>query len=77
MNMVTKSANLNNGSMDRARNRLEVVLRVHAEDGQVYTIRDPEVLKDVHAYAEKKVEAIDWKQQPHTDDDEDVVILDI
>ena len=56
---------------------MEVVLRVHAEDGQVYTIRDPKVLADVHAYAEKKVEAIDWKQQPHTDDDEDVYILDI
>ena len=56
---------------------MEVVLRVHAEDGQVYTIRDPKVLKDVHAYAEKKVEAIDWKQEPHYDDDEDVYILDI
>ena len=56
---------------------MEVVLRVHAEDGQVYTIRDRKVLDDVHAYAEKKVGAIDWKRQPHTDDDEDVVILDI
>ena len=63
--------------MDRARDRLEVVIRVHGEDGQVYTIRDPKVLADVHAYAEKKVKAIDWKQQPHTDDDEDVYILDI
>jgi hypothetical protein len=63
--------------MERARNRLEVVLRVHAEDGQVYTIRDPKVLQDVHAYAEKKVEAIDWKKEPHHDDDEDVYILDI
>ena len=63
--------------MDRARNRLEVILKVHAEDGQVYTIRDREVLDNVRQYAEKKVEAIDWKQQPHTDDDEDVVILDI
>ena len=63
--------------MERARNRLEVVLRVHAEDGQVYTIHDAKVLKDVHAYAEKKVEAIDWKQQPHTDDDEDVTIVSI
>ena len=69
--------NLNSGKMDRARNRLEVVLKVHAEDGQVYIISDQDVLRDVHAYAEKKVEAIDWKQQPHTDDDEDVVILDI
>jgi len=77
MNMVTKSVNLNNGQMDRARDRLEVVIRVHAEDGQVYTIRDRKVLDDVHAYAEKKVGAIDWKQQPHHDDDEDVVILDI
>ena len=56
---------------------MEVVIRVHAEDGQVYTIRDRKVLDDVHAYAEKKVGAIDWKRQPHTDDDEDVVILDI
>jgi len=56
---------------------LEVILKVHAEDGQVYLIHDAKVLKDVHAYAEKKVEAIDWKQQPHTDDDEDVIILDI
>ena len=56
---------------------MEVVIRVHAEDGQVYTIRDRKVLDDVHAYAEKKVEAIDWKQQPHHDDDEDVIILDI
>jgi hypothetical protein len=63
--------------MERARNRLEVILKVHAEDGQVYTIKDRKVLADVHAYAEKKVEAIDWKQQPHTDDDEDVYILDI
>ena len=63
--------------MDRARNRLEVVIRVNGEDGQVYTIRDPEVLKDVHAYAEKKVGAIDWKRQPHTDDDEDVYIVSI
>lgn len=62
--------------MDRARNRLEVVIRVHAEDGQVYTIHNSKILKDVHAYAEKKVEAIDWKQQPHVDDDE-VTILDI
>ena len=56
---------------------MEVILKVHAEDGQVYTIRDREVLDNVRQYAEKKVEAIDWKQQPHTDDDEDVVILDI
>jgi hypothetical protein len=77
MNMVIKSANLNNGQMDRARDRLEVVIRVHAEDGQVYTIRDPKVLEDVKEYTEKKVEAIDWKQQPHHDDDEDVYILDI
>ena len=56
---------------------MEVVIRVHAEDGQVYTIRDRKVLDDVHAYAEKKVEAIDWKQQPHTDDDEDVTIVSI
>jgi len=77
MNMVTKSANPSSGSMDRARDRLEVVIRVHAEDGQVYTFRDPKVLKEVKEYTEKKVEAIDWKQQPHTDDDEDVYILDI
>jgi len=63
--------------MDRARDRLEVVIRVHAEDGQVYTIRDPKVLKEVKEYTEKKVEAIDWKKQPHHDDDEDVYILDI
>ena len=68
---------VHNLNMDRARDRLEVVIRVHAEDGQVYTIRDRKVLDDVHAYAEKKVEAINWKQQPHTDDDEDVYILDI
>ena len=68
---------VHNLNMDRARDRLEVIIRVHGEDGQVYTIRDPKVLADVHAYAEKKVEAIDWKQQPHTDDDEDVYILDI
>ncbi len=55
---------------------MEVVIRVHAEDGQVYTIHNSKILKDVHAYAEKKVEAIDWKQQPHVDDDE-VTILDI
>ena len=63
--------------MDRARDRLEVVIRVHGEDGQVYTIRDPQILKEVKEYTEKKVEAIDWKQQPHRDDDEDVYILDI
>ena len=77
MSMVTKSGNLNNGQMDRARDRLEVVIRVHAEDGQVYTIRDRKVLDDVHAYAEKKVGEIDWKRQPHTDDDEDVYIVSI
>ena len=63
--------------MDRARDRLEIVIRVHGEDGQVYTIRDPQILKEVKEYTEKKVEAIDWKQQPLTDDDEDVYILDI
>jgi len=55
---------------------LEVTLRVHAEDGQVYTISDRQVLKDVHEYAEKRVEAINWKQEPHMDDDE-VTLLDI
>jgi len=62
--------------MERARDRLEVTLRVHAEDGQVYTISDRQVLKDVHEYAEKRVEAINWKQEPHMDDDE-VTLLDI
>ena len=56
---------------------MEVVIRVHAEDGQVYTIRDRKVLDDVHAYAEKKVGANNWKRQPHTDDDEDVTIVSI
>ena len=56
---------------------MEVVIRVNGEDGQVYTIRDRKVLDDVHAYAEKKVGAIDWKRQPHTDDDEDVYIVSI
>ena len=56
---------------------MEVVIRVHGEDGQVYTIRDPQILKEVKEYTEKKVEAINWKQQPHHDDDEDVYILDI
>jgi len=61
--------------MKRGRDRLEVIIRVHAEDGEVYEITDKRVTKPVLELAEKKVDSIDWSDQPHHKDDEDVTQL--
>ena len=56
--------------MDRARDRLEVVIRVHAEDGEVYEIKDERVVKPVTELAQERVDKIDWQDQPHHKDDD-------
>tara|TARA_Y100001951_G_scaffold101932_1_gene107719 strand:+ start:1083 stop:1274 length:192 start_codon:yes stop_codon:yes gene_type:complete len=61
--------------MKRGRDRLEVIIRVHAEDGEVYEITDKRVTEPVIELAEKKVDSIDWGNQPHHKDDEDVTQL--
>ena len=63
--------------MKRGRDRLEVIIRVHAEDGEVYEITDKRVTKPVLELAEKKVDSIDWSDQPHHKDDENPTQLSI
>ena len=57
--------------MKRAGDRVEITIKVHSEDGQVYIITNKDILQSVREFAEAKIDKIDWKQEPHQKDPED------
>jgi len=61
----------------RAGNRVEVIIKVHAEDGEVYVIRDERVVEPVTKLAQERVDKIDWQDEPHHKDDENPTQLSI
>ncbi len=54
--------------MKRAGDQVEVIIKVHSDDGEVYLITDKNVHKVVKDCVEVELDKIDWKQQPHTKD---------
>ena len=56
---------------------MEVIIKVHAEDGEVYVIRDERVVEPVTKLAQERVDKIDWQDEPHHKDDENPTQLSI